>query len=81
MLPTAGHYPQRDKPEEVAKVIRMALTGQLPDREDEDEFMRSYGASRALEDAALVGHTKIESPGLPQLYRIHPVRLSSNKLV
>ena len=38
VLPTAGHYPQRDNPEEVAKVIRMALTGQLPDREEEDEL-------------------------------------------
>ena len=72
VLPTAGHYPQRDNPEEVAKVIRMALTGQLPDREEEDEFMRSYGASRALEDAALVGHTKIEALDFPSSIEYTP---------
>ena len=72
VLPTAGHYPQRDNPEEVAKVIRMALTGQLPDREEEDEFMRSYGASRALEDAALVGHTKIQALDFPSSIEYTP---------
>jgi pimeloyl-ACP methyl ester carboxylesterase len=72
VLPTAGHYPQRDNPEEVAKVIRMALTGQLPDREEEDEFMRSYGASRAREDAALVGHTKIEALDFPSSIEYTP---------
>jgi hypothetical protein len=38
----------------------MALTGQVPDRESENEFMRHYGANREVEDAALVGHSKIE---------------------
>ena len=42
VLPAAGHYPQRDNPEEVAKVVRLALTGQVPDRESESEYMRSY---------------------------------------
>jgi len=72
VLPTAGHYPQRDKPEEVAKVIRMALTGQIPGREDESEFMRRYGASRAAEDAVLVGHSKIEELDFPSSIEYTP---------
>ena len=58
VLPTAGHYPQRDKPEEVAKVIRLALTGQLPDRESENDFMRRYGASRTVRGCCLRGALK-----------------------
>jgi len=72
VLPTAGHYPQRDKPEEVAKVIRMALTGQLPDRESENDFMRRYGASRASEDAAFIGHSKIEELDFPSSIEYSP---------
>jgi len=65
VLPAAGHYPQRDNPEEVANVIRMALTGELPDRESEEAFMRNYGAARADEDAVFVGHSKIEELDFP----------------
>lgn len=65
VLPTAGHYPQRDNPEEVAKVIRLALTGQVPSREDESDFMRSYSSSRAAEDAVYVGRSKIEPLNFP----------------
>ena len=65
ILPTAGHYPQRDNPEEVAKIVRMALTGQIPDREAESEFMRTYGGSRAAEDAVFVGRSKIEELDFP----------------
>ena len=42
ILPNAGHYPQRDNPQEVAKIVNMALNGQLPSRETESEFMREY---------------------------------------
>ena len=65
VLPAAGHYPQRDNPEEVAKVIGMALTGQVPDRESENEFMRRDGANREVEDAAFIGHSKIEELDFP----------------
>ena len=65
ILPTAGHYPQRDNPEEVAKIVRMALTDQIPDREAESEFMRRYGGSRAAEDAVFVGRSKIEELDFP----------------
>jgi pimeloyl-ACP methyl ester carboxylesterase len=76
MLPTAGHYPQREKPEAVAKIVRRALTGGVPDRESENQFMRSYGGSREADDAIFVGHSvvqKMEFPGsviyTPEGYR------------
>lgn len=72
IIPTAGHYPQRDKPEEVAKIVRMALAGQIPDRESESEFMRSYLSSRAAEDAVFVGHTKIEELNFPSSIKYTP---------
>jgi len=72
ILPTADHYPQREKPGEVAKVVRMALTGQIPDRESESEFMRSYGASRAADDAVYVGRSKIEELNFPSSIEYTP---------
>ena len=72
ILQTAGHYPQRDNPEEVAKIVRMALTGQIPDREAESEFMRRYGGSRAAEDAVFVGRSKIEELDFPSSIEYTP---------
>ena len=72
VLPTAGHYPQRDNPEEVAKVIRLALTGQLPELESENDFMRRYGSTRASEDAVFVGHSKIEELDFPSSIEYTP---------
>ena len=72
VLPAAGHYPQRDNPEEVANVIRMALKGELPDRESEEAFMRNYGAARADEDAVFVGHSKIEELDFPSSIEYTP---------
>ena len=72
VLPNAGHYPQRDNPEEVAKVIRLALTGQLPDLGSENNFMRRYGSTRASEDAVFVGHSKIEELDFPSSIEYTP---------
>ena len=72
ILPTAGHYPQRDNPEEVAKIVHMALTGQIPDREAESEFMRRYGGGRAAEDAVFVGRSKIEELDFPSSIEYTP---------
>ncbi|MDA1372945.1 MAG: alpha/beta hydrolase [Proteobacteria bacterium] len=72
VIPTAGHYPQRDNPEEVAKVIRLALTGQVPDRESESEFMRRYSANRAHEDAVFVGRSRIEELDFPSSIEYTP---------
>lgn len=72
LLPTAAHYPQRESPEEVAKIIRMALTDQIPDRESESDFMRSYLGSRAANDAVFVGHSKIEELDFPSSIEYTP---------
>ncbi len=65
-MPTAGHYPQRDEPEEVAKVVRLALSGGVPSREGEGAFMRSYPRSRTSPAAAIfVGHSDIEEMVFP----------------
>jgi pimeloyl-ACP methyl ester carboxylesterase len=72
ILPFAGHYPQRDNPEEVAKIVRMALAGQIPDRETESEFMRRYSESRSAEDAVFVGHSKIEELNFPSSIEYTP---------
>lgn len=72
VLPMAGHYPQRDNPEEVAKVVRMALTGQLPDRETESEFMRRYSTARGSEDAVYVGHSRIQPLDFPSSIEYTP---------
>lgn len=72
ILPTAGHYPQRDNPEEVAKVVRMALTGQVPDRASESDFMRRYSGSRAAADAVYVGRSRIEPLNFPSSIRYTP---------
>ena len=72
ILQTAGQYPQRDNPEEVAKIVRMALTNQIPDREAESEFMRRYGGSRAAEDAVFGGRSKIEELDFPSSIEYTP---------
>jgi len=72
LLPTAAHYPQRESPEEVAKIVRMALTGQIPDRESEGDFMRSYLSNRTADDAVFVGHSKIEELDFPSTIEYTP---------
>ena len=69
VLPTAGHYPQRDNPLEVVKIINLALSGEVPDRASEDQWMRNYNSRRDAEDAVFVGHSnvrKMEFPGAIQ---------------
>ena len=72
IIPTAGHYPQRDNPEEIAKVIDLVLNGEVPDAESESEFMRRYSASRAHEDAVYVGRSKIEALSFPSSIQYIP---------
>ena len=52
-------------PVPVAQIIRTALSGEIPDRESEDAFMRRYGESRAADDPVFVGHSKIEDLDFP----------------
>ncbi len=72
ILPTAAHYPQREQPEAVARIINMALGGQLPDRASEDEFMRRYEASRGVNDAVYVGHSEIKPLDFPSSIEYSP---------
>lgn len=72
ILPNAGHYPQRDNPEEVAKIVRMALSDQLPDRDKESEFMRHYSDTREGQEAVYVGHTRIEALDFPSSIEYSP---------
>lgn len=72
LLPLAAHYPQRESPEAVAKVVRLALSGQLPDREDEADFMREYGNRRAPDEAVYVGHSRIEPLAFPSSIEYTP---------
>lgn len=65
VLPTAGHYPQLDNPVEVAKVIRIALGGNVPDISEENAFMRSYAYDREPEDAVYVGRSVVRKMEFP----------------
>ncbi|MBT5720475.1 MAG: alpha/beta hydrolase [Gammaproteobacteria bacterium] len=65
ILPTAGHYPQREKPVEVAKIVRTALNGEVPNRAEESDFMRSYGSRREAEDGVFVGHSEVRKMEFP----------------
>lgn len=72
ILPTAGHYPQRDNPEAVAKIVRTALSGGVPDRESENEFMRSYNSRREADDGVYVGHSDVRKMEFPGAVRYTP---------
>jgi len=72
ILPTAGHYPQRDNPEQVAKIVRLVLTGGVPDRESENDFMRSYNSRREAEDGVYVGHSVVKKMEFPGTVRYTP---------
>ncbi len=65
VMPTGSHYPQRDHPEEMAKVVKIALRGEIPDRATEDAFMWSYNRGRSAEDAIFVGHSDIRPMEFP----------------
>jgi pimeloyl-ACP methyl ester carboxylesterase len=64
-MPTAGHYPQRDEPEEMANLVRLALTGGVPTREEEGSFLRSHTRSRSPAGAIFIGHSDIENMVFP----------------
>ena len=65
IIPTGGHYPQRDEPEAVAKVVRMALSGQVPDSVSEEAFMRRYAANGEATDAVYIGRSVVEPLNFP----------------
>lgn len=60
VLPTASHYPQRDRPAELAKIVKLALSGGVPSQEESDDFMWTWNRQRTEHDAIFVGHSIIE---------------------
>ena len=72
MLPTAGHYPQREKPEQVEKIIRLALKGEVPARDEENQWMIEYSANRDAEDAIYVGRSNVRKMQFPGAIQYSP---------
>jgi hypothetical protein len=72
LLPLAAHYPQLESPQAVAKVVRLALTGQLPGRAGEADFMRDYATGREPDDAVYVGHSTIRELDFPSSIEYTP---------
>lgn len=72
VLPTAGHYPQREKPEQVEKIIRLALDGEVPSRDDENQWMIEYSANRDAEDAIYVGRSNVRKMHFPGAIEYSP---------
>lgn len=72
ILPTAGHYPQLDNPEQVAKIIRFTLSGGVPDPADENAFMREYASNREPEDAVYVGRSIVRKMEFPYSHLYTP---------
>ena len=64
-MPTAGHYPQRDEPEEMANIVRLALNGEVPSREEEGAFLRSLGRRSSPASGIFVGHSDIQDMVFP----------------
>lgn len=71
-LPTAGHYPQLDKPAEVAEVVKRCLQGGVPSRAEENAFMRSNARGTSVDSPILVGHTVPRQMKFPDAVEYSP---------
>jgi pimeloyl-ACP methyl ester carboxylesterase len=65
LLPTAGHYPQRDEPEEMAGIVRTCLETGIPAPENEDAFMRTLARNRTATSPVYMGRSIIENVFFP----------------
>jgi len=65
LLPTAGHYPQRDEPEEMAGIVRTCLEVGIPTPEGEDTFMRTLARNRTATSPVYMGRSIIENVYFP----------------
>ena len=72
VLPTAGHYPQREKPEQVERIIRLVLDGEVPSPEEENQWMIDYSANRDDEDAIYVGRSNVRKMQFPGAIEYSP---------
>jgi pimeloyl-ACP methyl ester carboxylesterase len=64
-LPTAGHYPQRDEPEEMAGIVRTCLEVGIPVPEEENVFMRTLARGRTVTSPVYMGRSIIENVYFP----------------
>lgn len=71
-MPTAGHYPQRDEPEEMANIVRLALNGEVPSREEEGAFLRTLGRRSSPASGIFVGHSDIQDMVFPGAVKYSP---------
>ena len=65
MLPTAGHFPQREVPEEMAGIVRTCLEVGIPAPEDENAFMRTMAQNRTATSPVYMGRSIIENVYFP----------------
>ena len=65
ILPTAGHYLQRDEPEEMAGIVRTCLERGIPAPEDENAFMRTLAQNRNARSPVYMGRSIIENVYFP----------------
>ena len=77
LLPTAGHYPQRDAPKGVAEVVRACLGGRVPTPEDEPAFMRQIARERTTDASPVyVGRSHVRDIQFPGAVRYSPAGYS-----
>ena len=65
LLPTAGHYPQWDVPEEMAGIVRTCLETGIPAPEREDVFMRTLAQNRTATSPVYMGRSIVENVFFP----------------
>jgi pimeloyl-ACP methyl ester carboxylesterase len=73
ILPTAGHYPQRDAPSAVEAVVRTCLAGRVPAPEAEAAFMLQIARERTTDASPVyVGRSRIEDVEFPGAVEYSP---------
>lgn len=73
LLPTAGHYPHRDEPEEMAGIVRTCLERGIPSPEEENAFMWELAREReGASSPVYVGRSIIENVYFPGAVEYSP---------
>jgi pimeloyl-ACP methyl ester carboxylesterase len=71
-VPGAGHYPQRERPDEVAQIVRFCLEGKVPARDKESAFMSGQTGQQTATAPIYVGHSRIEPVKFPGAVEYDP---------
>lgn len=73
LLPTAGHYPHRDEPEEMAGIVRTCLERGIPPPEEENAFMWELAREReGASSPVYAGRSIIENVYFPGAVEYSP---------